>query len=154
MASTPAMVVVLTAPRPTSRIPSLPRAGAIESGEVTIADYIMGKMRMFLRRPVAGQDPLPVSMTGARAGERVLQVGGDDPALAGLLAAKPGLNGHAAIVVATEERQYLYQVTSVQTVLPSEVSVLAPTPEATCTLITCVPDRIYSHRLIVQAKLA
>jgi SAM-dependent methyltransferase len=102
MASTPAMVVVLTAPRPTSRMPSLPRAGAIESGEVTIADYIMGKMRMFLRRPVAGQDPLPVSMTGVRAGERVLQVGGDDPALAGLLAAKSGLNGHAAIVVATE----------------------------------------------------
>lgn len=41
-------------------------------------------------------------MTGVRAGERVLQVGGDDPALAGLLAAKPGLNGHAAVVVATE----------------------------------------------------
>ena len=32
MASTPAMVVVLTAPRPTSRTPSLPRAGAISTG--------------------------------------------------------------------------------------------------------------------------
>src|SRR5262245_40388901 len=32
MASTPAMVVVLTAPRPTRRTPSLPRAGAISTG--------------------------------------------------------------------------------------------------------------------------
>lgn len=57
---------------------------------------------MFLRRPATGQDPLPVAMTGVRSGERVLQVGGDDPALVGLLAAKPGLNGHAAVVVASE----------------------------------------------------
>ncbi len=54
------------------------------------------------RRPAPGTDPFPVAMTGVRAGERVLQVGGDDPALAGLLAAKPGLNGHAAVVVASE----------------------------------------------------
>ena len=32
MARTPAMVVVLTAPRPTSRTPSLPWAGAISTG--------------------------------------------------------------------------------------------------------------------------
>ena len=57
-------------------------------------------------------------------------------------------------MVATEERQYLYQVISVQTVTPAEVGVLAPTNDATCTLITCVPDKIYSHRLIVHAKLA
>lgn len=54
------------------------------------------------RRPAQGLDPLPVAMTGIRAGERVLQVGGDDPALAGLLAGKPGLNGHTVVVVATE----------------------------------------------------
>ena len=33
-------------------------------------------------------------------GERVLQIGVDDPALAGALAAKVGLSGHAAIVAA------------------------------------------------------
>jgi SAM-dependent methyltransferase len=54
------------------------------------------------RRPASGTDPFPVAMTGVRTGERVLQVGGDDPVLAGLLAAKPGLNGHAALVVASE----------------------------------------------------
>src|SRR5436189_349624 len=32
IAATPAMVVVLTAPRPTSNTPSLPRAGAISTG--------------------------------------------------------------------------------------------------------------------------
>src|ERR1700716_3191154 len=32
IARTPAIVVVLTAPRPTSRMPSLPRAGAISIG--------------------------------------------------------------------------------------------------------------------------
>jgi LPXTG-site transpeptidase (sortase) family protein len=27
-----------------------------------------------------------------------------------------------------------------------------PTPDETLTLITCVPDGIYDHRLVVQAK--
>src|SRR5882757_5434753 len=41
MATTPAMVVVLTAPSPTSRIPSLPRAGAISTGIDTGKNYII-----------------------------------------------------------------------------------------------------------------
>ena len=41
IAMTPAMVVVLTAPRPTSRMPSLPSAGAIGSPFVTVGDYII-----------------------------------------------------------------------------------------------------------------
>ena len=40
MARTPAMVVVLTAPRPTSSTPSLPRAGAISTGVDTSENYI------------------------------------------------------------------------------------------------------------------
>ena len=40
IAMMPAMVVVLTAPRPTSRMPSLPSAGAIESPLVTGENYI------------------------------------------------------------------------------------------------------------------
>src|SRR6187399_85598 len=39
-AKTPAMKVVLTAPRPTSRMPSLPCAGAISSGAFTGGHYI------------------------------------------------------------------------------------------------------------------
>ena len=40
MACTPAMNVVLTAPRPTSNTPSLPRAGAMSTGADTGANYI------------------------------------------------------------------------------------------------------------------
>jgi len=59
-------------------------------------------MRMFLRRSMVGRDPLPVAMTGVRMGERVLQVGIDDPQLGGALAVKVGLSGHAAFVVSDE----------------------------------------------------
>ena len=100
MASTPAMVVVLTAPRPTSSTPSLPRAGAISTGEGTIENYIMRKYRMFLRK--SRIEPLPVTMSGVRMGERVLQIGVDDPAVASAIAAKVGLSGNAAIAVADD----------------------------------------------------
>src|SRR5688500_15415201 len=120
MANTPAMVVVATAPRPTSSTPSLPRAGAISSGEVTIGHYIIPpapsrfaargpstrtgeEMRRFLRKSSVEREPLPVTMTGVRMGERVLQIGLADARLASLLAAKPGLSGHAALVVPDEQ---------------------------------------------------
>ena len=38
-------------------------------------------------------------MCGVSMGERVLQIGIDDPSLVGALAAKVGLSGHAAIAV-------------------------------------------------------
>jgi hypothetical protein len=41
MANTPAMVVVLTAPSPTSSTPSRPRAGAISTGVDTSENYII-----------------------------------------------------------------------------------------------------------------
>ena len=44
MASTPAIVVVLTAPIPTSRMPSFPVASAIFGGFFTTGDYIIRKM--------------------------------------------------------------------------------------------------------------
>ena len=46
--------------------------------------------------------PLPVVMSGVRPGERVLQVGIDDPAIAGAIAGKPGLNGRSAFLVADD----------------------------------------------------
>jgi sortase A len=57
------------------------------------------------------------------------------------------------VIVSTEERQYLYRVVQVQTVTPDQVQVLDPTPDPTLTLITCVPDKIYSHRLVVTAHI-
>ena len=57
---------------------------------------------MFLRKTKA-REPLPLTMIGVRMGERLLQVGLDDPALSGALASKIGLSGTIAIAVANEE---------------------------------------------------
>jgi SAM-dependent methyltransferase len=51
----------------------------------------------FLRK--SNLERLPVVMSGVRMGERALQIGIDDPSLAGAIAAKVGLSGHAAIAV-------------------------------------------------------
>lgn len=48
-------------------------------------------------------DPLHVTMTGVRMGERFAQVGCDDEALLGGLAAKVGLSGACAVVAFDEE---------------------------------------------------
>ena len=45
---------------------------------------------------------LPVVMSGVRMGERALQIGIDDPSLAGAIAAKVGLSGHAAFAVSND----------------------------------------------------
>src|SRR5688572_9164208 len=60
-------------------------------------------MRMFLRKPTLTSDPLAVTMSGVRMGERLLQIGGRDAKLAAQLALKPGMSGHAAIVVASQQ---------------------------------------------------
>ena len=52
---------------------------------------------MFLRKTRI--EPLPVTMSAVRMGERVLQIGVDDPAIATAIASKVGLSGHAAIAV-------------------------------------------------------
>jgi sortase A len=65
----------------------------------------------------------------------------------------PDLKVGEGVIVGTEERQYLYRVVDTKTVTPDEVSVLDQTPDPTVTLITCVPDGIYSHRLVVTARL-
>jgi len=65
----------------------------------------------------------------------------------------PDLKVGEGVIVATDERQYLYRVEEIKTVTPDQVSVLDQTPDPTATLITCVPDGIYSHRLVVTARL-
>jgi LPXTG-site transpeptidase (sortase) family protein len=65
----------------------------------------------------------------------------------------PDLKVGEGVIVATEERQFLYQVVETKVVTPDQVAVMDPTPDATATLITCVPDGIYSHRLVVTARL-
>jgi ubiquinone/menaquinone biosynthesis C-methylase UbiE len=52
---------------------------------------------MFLRKTAI--QPLPVTMSAVRLGDRILQVGVDDAVIATTLASKVGLSGYAAIVV-------------------------------------------------------
>ena len=54
----------------------------------------------FLRK--SSSERLPITMSGVRMGERALQIGIDDPSLAGAIAAKVGLSGLAAIAVSDE----------------------------------------------------
>ncbi|HLC30710.1 MAG TPA: sortase, partial [Dehalococcoidia bacterium] len=56
------------------------------------------------------------------------------------------------VILYTPVRGLAYQVVGKKVLLPEETSVLNPTPDETLTLITCVPDFVYSHRLIVTAK--
>jgi SAM-dependent methyltransferase len=60
-------------------------------------------MRRFLRKPASERDPLTVTMSGVRLGERVLQIGSGDARSIALIATKAGLTGTAAIVVADDD---------------------------------------------------
>ena len=48
--------------------------------------------------------------------------------------------------------KFLYVVVETKTVTPDAVDVLDPTDQAMVTMITCVPDGVSSHRLIVRAE--
>jgi arsenite methyltransferase len=54
---------------------------------------------MFLRK-TKRREPVPITMSGVRMGERLLQVGVDDPAVSATIAAKVGLSGTAAAIAA------------------------------------------------------
>lgn len=86
-------------------------------------------------------------------GNMVLSGHISSPNEGGIFHRLPDLKVGEGVVVGTEERQYLYRVIDVKTVNPDEVSVLDQTPDPTATLITCVPDGIYSQRLVVTARL-
>jgi tRNA A58 N-methylase Trm61 len=56
-------------------------------------------LRLLKSSQTRSMDPLQVSMTGVRMGERVLQIGCNDKALLAGLAAKVGLSGNIAVAV-------------------------------------------------------
>jgi sortase A len=62
---------------------------------------------------------------------------------------KPG----DAVVLYTNQRQYTYVVTGTQIVNPTQVEVMAPTPNAVVTLISCYPYLIDNQRIVVSAVL-
>src|SRR5215212_9866177 len=70
----------------------------VESQSATIS---FRKMPLFPFRRLDG-DPLALAMAGVKLGERLLQIGVDDATLTGQIAAKTGLSGSAAHMVASD----------------------------------------------------
>lgn len=64
---------------------------------------MMFLLRMLTRKRAREMDPLHVSMTGVRMGERFLQIGCHDRALLSGLAAKVGLSGSASVAALTPD---------------------------------------------------
>jgi sortase A len=58
------------------------------------------------------------------------------------------------VIVATALQHFVYVAREVHVVKPSAIEVLNPTANAVATLITCVPDGVYSHRLVIRCDAA
>jgi hypothetical protein len=71
-------------------------------------------------------DPLHVTMTGVRMGERFLQIGCDDASLLGGLAAKVGLSGACAVVTFDEESAARARVVGAKVGALIDVRVVSP----------------------------
>jgi len=56
----------------------------------------------FLRRAKPDTEPLAMTMSGIRMGERLLQIGVDDPTLLAAMALKIGLSGSTSVAVSDE----------------------------------------------------
>lgn len=57
------------------------------------------------------------------------------------------------VVLYTNARQFTYVITGTQIVEPTRVEVMAPTPDAVITLISCYPYLIDNQRIVVSAVL-
>lgn len=57
------------------------------------------------------------------------------------------------VILYTNQRQYVYEVTDTKILEPTAVDVMAPTSKPLVTLISCYPYLIDKQRIVVQAKL-
>lgn len=57
------------------------------------------------------------------------------------------------VIVITQDRTFTYTITGTQIVEPTAVEVMAPTTDATLTLISCYPYRVDNKRIVVKAIL-
>jgi len=57
------------------------------------------------------------------------------------------------IIVYTGQRSYTYIISGWELVEPAQVEVMAPTVNATITLISCHPYLVDNHRIIVKGSL-
>ncbi|MEA2639270.1 MAG: sortase [Chloroflexota bacterium] len=64
----------------------------------------------------------------------------------------PNVKVGDAVIVTTSQAPYLYRITDVRTTVPTDVEILNRTTGSVITLITCVPDGVYTHRLVVRGE--
>lgn len=64
----------------------------------------------------------------------------------------PEINVGDGVVIETSDQDYVYQVVEKKVVEPTQIDVINSTGVQEVTLITCVPDGVYTQRLIVTAK--
>jgi sortase A len=64
------------------------------------------------------------------------------------------LNPGDVVILITSQRQYTYIITGAQMVTPKAVEVMAPTPDARVTLISCHPYLVDIHRIVITANLS
>jgi sortase A len=57
------------------------------------------------------------------------------------------------IIIYTPQHSFTYLITDIQIVNPTDVEVMASTPDPTVTLISCYPYMVDNKRIIVQASL-
>jgi sortase A len=63
------------------------------------------------------------------------------------------LNPGDVVILFTSQRHYTYVITGAQMVTPKAVEVMAPTPDARVTLISCHPYLVEIHRIVITAVL-
>jgi sortase A len=61
--------------------------------------------------------------------------------------------GDLVIIHTTNQRTFTYLVTGTQIVEPTQVEVMAPTPDGVVTLISCYPYLVDNKRIVVRAVL-
>ena len=57
------------------------------------------------------------------------------------------------VILYTQQRQYVYVITGMAIVEPTQVDVMSPTADPTVTLISCYPYLVNKQRIVVFAKL-
>ena len=85
------------------------------------------------------------------AGNMVLSGHICSPSEGALFQRLPRVKPGDALVIGTAQASFLYRVWDVRVVAPTAIEFLESTSSSTATLITCYPDGVYSHRLIVRA---
>ena len=61
--------------------------------------------------------------------------------------------GDGVTIGTTAAGPWSYEVTSTEVVLPEAIEVMAQSAAPTLTLITCVPDGVFTHRLVVHCDI-